>query len=216
MISQDDRLIFVHLRRTGGNSIEVALGGIVLFDRWFRRTNVWNNRLHRGKSWRKWDRRGHRIHATAVEIRAEYPREFDDHFKFSIVRNPWEQMASLYGRLHPDDEACRGFRSWLWRFDLAPGTVPRDSLFDESGRCMVDFVGRFERLQDDFDVACDRAGIPRRRLARTNASGGRSLTEMYDDASILLVSRLFADDIHRYGYSFAERESRGSPTARAA
>lgn len=216
MISHDDRLIYVHLRRTGGNSIEAALGGIVLFDRWFRRTSVWNNRLHRGKSWRKWDRRGHRIHATAVEIRAEYPAEFDGYFKFSIVRNPWEQMASLYGRLHPDDEAYRGFRSWLWRFDLARGTVPRDSFFDESGRCMVDFVGRFERLQEDFDTACDRAGIPRRRLPRTNAAAGRPLTEIYDDASILLVSRLFADDIRRYGYSFADRDSLASATGRAA
>lgn len=202
MISLRDRIVFVHLRRTGGNSIEVALGGVVLLDRWFRPTMDWDNQLHRGRSWRKIDRRGHRIHATAEEIRRRHPRAFDQCFRFAIVRNPWEQMASLYGRLHAGDRAFAGFRDWLWRFGLEQGTVPRASLYDRSGRCLVDFVGRFERLQDDFDEACDRAGVPRRPLPHTNPSAGRPLFEIYDAAAMAIVRRIYAEDIERYGHSF--------------
>lgn len=208
MICHDQKIVFVHLRRTGGNSIEAALGGIVLFDRWFRRTGQWDNQLHRGRSWYKRDRRGHRIHATAAEIRGLYPQEFDRCFRFTIVRNPWRQMASLYGRLHPTDTRFEGFRAWLWRFDLEKGTVPQASLFDD-GRCLVDFVGRFERLQEDFDTACDRAGIPRRPLPRTNDSRGLPLSEVYDFASRCLVGRIFREDIERYGYTFEESAGRG-------
>ena len=208
MISLRDRIVFVHLRRTGGNSIEVALGGVVLLDRWFRPTMDWDNQFHRGRSWRKIDRRGHRIHSTAEEIRRLHPRAFDQCFKFAIVRNPWEQMASLYGRLHADDRAFAGFRHWLWRFGLEKGTVPRASLYDRSGRSLVDFVGRFERLQDDFDEACDRAGVPRRTLPRTTPSAGRPLAEIYDAAAMAIVRRIFAHDIEDFGYSF---DSAASP-----
>jgi hypothetical protein len=213
MICHRQRLVFVHLRRTAGNSIEAALGGILLFDRWFRPTDAWDNRRHRGRSWYKRDRRGHRIHATAAEIRGRYPREFDSYFKFTIVRNPWAQMASLYGRLHPHDAPCAGFRDWLRGFALLPGTVPQASLSDDAGRCLVDFVGRFERLQEDFDTACDRAGIPRRALPRTNPGGGPALAAVYDDETRDRVARLFAADIARFGYTF---EAAIGPTRQAA
>jgi hypothetical protein len=202
MICHRQRIVFVHLRRTAGNSIEAALGGIVLFDRWFRRTDAWDNRLHRGRTWYKRDRRGHPIHATAAEIRALYPREFDRCFRFTIVRNPWHQIASLYARLHATDPGFTGFRSWLRRFGLQRGTVPHPSLHDEDGRCLVDFVGRFERLQDDFDAACSLAGIPRRVLPRTNAAAGPPLSAIYDAASVQLVERLYAADIERFAYTF--------------
>jgi hypothetical protein len=204
MICHERKLIFVHLRRTAGNSIEAALGGIVLFDRWFRRTGQWDNRLHRGRSWYKRDLRGHRIHATAADIRSLYPGEFGRYFRFSIVRNPWKQMASLYGRLFSPDTRYAGFRAWLRRFDLEQGTVPRASLFDDDGRCLVDFIGRFERLQQDFDTACDLAGLPRCRLPQTNDSGRAPLSNIYDVASRSLVERIFRDDIERFGYTFED------------
>jgi hypothetical protein len=217
MICHRRRLVFVHLRRTGGNSVEAALGGILLFDRWFRRTEVWDNQLHRGRSWRKWDRRGHRIHSTAAEIRALYPREFDRYFRFAIVRNPWEQMASLYGRLHPHDGTFAGFRDWLWQFSLARGTVPQASLFDDDDRCLVDFIGRFEHLDEDFAIACDRAGLPRIALSRTNAGGRVDMAAVYDAASIRIVERLFAADIDRFGYEFCtSADHAGQPILKAA
>lgn len=216
MICHRQRIVFVHLRRTAGNSIETALGGIVLYDRWFRRTTTWSNRLHRGRSWHKRDLRGHRIHATAAEIRALYPREFADYFTFAIVRNPWEQMASLYGRLHADDTRFTGFRDWLRRFDLAAGTVPRATLFDDDGRCLVDFIGRFERLQEDFDAACDQAGIPRRVLPCTNATTGPGIAALYDEASIRLVERIYGADIERFGHAFGGAAAAARPARPAA
>ena len=213
MICHRQRVVFVHLRRTAGNSIEAALGGIQLFDRWFRPTDAWDNRIHRGRSWHKRDRRGHRIHATAAEIRTRYPREFDRYFRFTIVRNPWAQMASLYGRLHPHDAPCAGFRDWLRGFTLLRGTVPQASLCDDAGRCLVDFIGRFERLQEDFDTACDRAGLPRRVLPRTNPGGGPALAAVYDDECRDRVAQLFAADIARFGYAF---ETAADPNRQAA
>lgn len=216
MISHEKRIIFVHLRRTGGNSVEVALGGIRLLDGRGEPTLVWDNRLHRGASPFKEDRRGHPIHATAEEIRRSYPREFEAYFRFSIVRNPWAQMASLYSRLFPQDLALAGFRRWLVGFRRPAGTVPQASLFDRRGRCLVDFVGRFESLADDFGSACDHAGIPRPTLPVTNRGGERDLSRLYDAATDRAVRKLFAADIERFGYVFQEPAVETANAARGA
>jgi len=202
MILRDSRIIFVHLRRTAGNSVEIALGGIELFDAAGRPTTCWQDELHRGQTAFKRDLRGHALHATAAEIRRQHPREFETFFKFSIVRNPWAQMASLYRRLFPGDASFAGFRNWLRGFRWPAGTVPEASLFEpHGGACLVDFIGRYETLQADFDTACDLAGIARRPLPRTNTAGGRDLTRLYDDATEQLVGRLFAADVERFGYT---------------
>ena len=32
------------------------------------------------------------------------------------------------------------------------------------GKCVVDFIARFENFQHDFDIICDKIGIPRKKL----------------------------------------------------
>ena len=145
MISHKHKCIFVHLRRTAGNSIEEALGSIQLFDRSGKPTNQWDNKLHRGNTRYKHDKRGHYLHTTATEIRDLYPDSFDKYFKFSIVRNPWDQMISYYFRVTPKDHEGRKFKAWLKKFNTLKGTTPRSSLYDERGRCMMDYIGKFER-----------------------------------------------------------------------
>jgi len=48
MISHQHKCIFVHLRRTAGNSIELALGGIVVLDKNRKHVLEKDNSLHRG------------------------------------------------------------------------------------------------------------------------------------------------------------------------
>ncbi len=202
MISHQHQCIFIHLRRTAGNSIELALGGLELLDADGQPTQVWDNQLHRGKTPFKIDRRGHYIHSTAREVAEAFPVEFASYFRFSIVRNPWDQMVSHYLRSHSDDPDAVHFKEWLSRFDKPEGTVPRSSLYDEDGRCLVDFIGRFESLQQDFDGICDRLGTPRKPLPRTNAVAKRDYRSYFDDESVRFVEEIFGEDIDRFGYQF--------------
>ena len=201
MISDEHQIIFVHLRRTGGNSIEHALGGIELLDRSGKPTDTWDDRLHRGRKRFKVDRRGHYMHDTAREIREQFPEKFERYFKFSIVRNPWAQMASHYLKRRPDGDRDQ-FPDYLEQFDLENGTIPRFSLFDESGRQLVDFIGRFETLDADFDEACRRAGLKPIPLPKHNAGKTSTYRSLYNDHSRALVEDLFGEDIDRYGYAF--------------
>jgi hypothetical protein len=75
-----------------------------------------------------------------------------------------------------------------------------------------DFVGRYERLQGDFDRVCDTVGIPRRalesvnpgRFRRGDAHRDKHYTEFYTPATIDLVRSHYARDIREFGYRFGE------------
>lgn len=204
MVSHQYKCIFVHVRRTGGKSIEFALGGIRLLDRDGNPTSIWDNAIHRGgKTTYKLCHRLHYVHDTAVGIRAQFPDEFASYFKFSFVRNPWEQMLSLFFRLNDTKElSVSAFHQFITDYNRLGGTVPRRSLFDESGQCLVNYIGRFERLEEDFAEACRLMKADGIRLPHHNACAHGDYRSYYDDATAQRVNDLFQEDIKEFGYAF--------------
>ncbi len=205
MVSDQHKCIFVHLRRTGENSIELALGGIVLLNEKGRKTLTWNNSLHRGRNIpHKLDYRGHYSHDPATAIRKQYPAKFNNYMKFSIVRNPWDQMVSLYHRLNVKDRKPQNLAQFIKRYRRLEGTVPEHSLFDKEGKCLMDEIGRFENLEQDYVDICRKFGIDTDPLNHTNGSHKSHYSKYYDKESKELVSRVYQRDIAYFGYTFSQ------------
>ena len=79
-------------------------------------------------------------------------------------------------------------------------------LYDEDDNLLVDFVGKFESLQKDFDLMCEKVGIPVRTLPH-NTHGVRRpknkhFTEYYDQEAKEIVEDIYAKDISTFGYQF--------------
>jgi sulfotransferase famil protein len=162
-------------------------------------------------------------HATASDIIAKIGREaFDACFSFGIVRNPWAWQVSMYQfaiesvldlpalavharRLNSVRQTYSKFESfddyihWRCTEDV---NLQKDFLFSRSGEQLVDFVGRFERLDSDFRTICERIGIPA-TLPRLNESAkGKPYQDYYTPETIELVRRAFTPDIEAFGYDF--------------
>jgi len=194
--------IFVHVQKTGGNSLREALGGDI-FDP--------------------------RKHFLARELRDVYGRPtWDASFKFGFVRNPWDRLVSWWSLIdnarHYIDPArppnkffsyvlthARSFEEFLLRCgDEIVDSDGRKNIFrnqldyltDDAGAVIVDFIGRFERLQEDFDEINRRLGRAPVMLARTNASVHAVYTECYTPATAEIVARRYARDIEQFGYRF--------------
>jgi sulfotransferase famil protein len=233
------RCVFVHVPKTAGISVEHVFLGL--------RGLTWETRapllLRHNDDPTKGPPRLAHLKATEY-VRCGYltQQEFASYFKFSFVRNPWDRIVSEYKyRGHP---VRMDFKTYLFKHLPAPGftdtychIIPQhDFLFDEQGTLLVDFVGRYESLQADFDTVCARLGIPAASLPHVNRSlegqprirtlhdvkkGLRRwlwnlerkhtfpyYTQYYDDESRAFVAQLFRKDIDAFNYSFGEDRAR--------
>jgi hypothetical protein len=154
--------------------------------------------------------RNGRKHTTALEMRELFPaRIFDGYFKFAFVRNPWDYMVSYYHFLSTTPEHHRfpeirelgGFRDYL-KYEMRRGVVSQSRhLCDGSGKVLVDYVGRFESLDEDFQRICSSMGISA-KIEHLNKSEHADYRSYYDDETAHWVAEFCAEDILRFGYAF--------------
>ena len=145
-------------------------------------------------------------------------------FSFAFVRNPWDRMVSAFHYLKhvpkSDDDvrwasenlssyACFGdfmqamksrsvaLRIMSWRHFLPQSYF----IYDVRGRKLVNYVGRFEILQEEVEYIGERIGIDP-VLTRENATVKKDYRLHYTKSSRNLVERLYRNDINRFGYTF--------------
>lgn len=192
MISHEHRFIFVHASRTGGSSLERMAGVAATED---VRTRAVGNTDFPDK------------HASFQHYRDRYPEEFRTHFKFTIVRNPFERLHS----------------SWIWRTEVVrdlQGMPLRafiesrppdyafaakfrlDGLSIEESIARFDHVARFERLADEYRFLQRRLGLVGDGPPHTNRTDRGRYQDDYDGPTVALVRARFAVDLTLFGYDF--------------
>ena len=205
MINHKHKFIFIHIPKTGGTSIEDAL-----FSRKTRtKKNLW------GEPNKYQD--GGLQHLIATHILNEVGEDiFSNYFKFSFVRNPWDKLVSQfkYNRNRSDLREIIGvdketkFHEYLIKLNSTRNHVQWDCqhkfLYDDNGKLLVDFIGRFENFQQDFTTICDKIGIPKQNLPHKNKTKREHYTKYYDDETKQIVAEKYAKDIEYFGYEFGE------------
>jgi len=206
LVSYHKKFVFVHIFKTAGTSITDSFARFCYRPESFRPSN-W--RAFLSTNWRKIHRIPIKKHATALQIRAALDREiFDSFFKFSFVRNPWDWKVSLYhyildrpqNRGHEETKKMGSFRNFVFSREKLSFTQT-SCLVDEFGNLLVDFVGKFENLDEDFQSICHKVGISS-RLPHINKSKRTCYQDYYDAETRDLTARLYAEDIERFGYTF--------------
>lgn len=150
--------------------------------------------------------------------------EFSSFFKFTFVRDPWDRLASAYfflkkGGMHDLDaqwaeENLKGHESFeqfvmAW---LSPANAEKSLHFVPQYRFIckpgsqtpeVDFIGRFENIQQDFSLIADRMGVEA-SLAEENvtAVSVERYKDLYTEQMRDKVASVYQVDIKLFGYRF--------------
>ena len=137
--------------------------------------------------------------------------QFDDYFKFTFVRNPWARAYSWYKGVMRDQRYWKKhgitgeltLHQFLVRHGDSWGLRPQLWwITDRRGDIAVDFVGRFESLEQDFGKVCDHLNIDNGDLPRHLVANNPPYTDEYDDRSRALVQERYAAEIDLFGYQF--------------
>lgn len=214
MISHRRRFIFVHIYRTGGHSVSEALQPYSDDpDRLIVHVPVLRRLLKRRIVTYRALMSHNYGHATAKELKTALPpKTFDNFHKFTFVRNPWDWQVSVYHFVvqyasHPYHEFYKSFGRFenylAWR--IRNGVqLQKEFVVNEAGELLVDFVGRYETLQKDFETVCTRVGIIKCSLPHRNQSAHNDYREYYTPQTKAWVARAYKEDVDFFGYQFDE------------
>ncbi len=208
---------FIHIPKTAGTSIERNVasrcGGYQ--DR--KRHDLWDPTV-------PFTNLGH-VSAGALLKCGHLTQEWwDASFRFAFVRNPWDRVVSLYSyytgfrlkRKHRGSNQClvdfqafvREITSGTSKYVKPIGLRPVHDLSQANSqldwlRWGVDYVGRFETLEEDWEELCGILELEHTPLTKTRISKRKKdYRGYYNDELAELVGSHFRPEIERFGYKY--------------
>ncbi len=193
---QKNKCIFIHIPKVAGTSILYALG----------------------------KKSGGRDHLPWYVYYTASPKKFAAYFKFCFVRNPWDRVLSAYrylkngGNKTSDLSVAKAIISFE-SFDrfvidgLGRGYFRSYLLFlpqsyfiiGPTNEVMVDFVGRYENIEEDYKIVADRLDLSKSlpRINVTQETDWNFYREAYcSNESISVIAEIYRQDIISFGYDF--------------
>jgi len=179
------KFVFIHINKTGGTSINSALGII----------------------------KKHLTAKEVIDLVGK--KNFSKVFSFAVVRNPWDKVASQYHhriRTQQINESI-SFNSWVSKTygnhkDLTYHDKPYKMFYpqiewlkDYSGEIVVNKIMRFEKLNEEYE-SIRKALSVNKKLPHKNKSSNYDYKTIYSDNSIEIVKEHFKEDIELFGYDF--------------
>jgi Sulfotransferase family len=232
IVSHRHRFIYIKTYKTASSSIETALSAVLgeediitparpdLSDHRSQAKGGQNYRLEHPDVpkiplWRKLLRRperyyhptvGYYEHMPAWRVRRYVGEEiWRSYYKFTFERNPWDRQVSWYHyktrNFNPG--AKPSFASF--NADRRRARVVNWDLYTADGDIVMDFLGRYENLSDDFlrvlkNIGlADKISLPKVNRSQVKAADYRTY---YNDESREMIARWYRPEIIHFSYEF--------------
>ncbi len=215
IISHGRNYIFVHIPKTGGTALTLALEGRAMKDdiligdtpKAVKRRKRIKGLRSSGKLWK---------HSRLTDIYGLVTQEeIEQFFVFTIVRNPWDRMVSYYHWLKEQtfEHSAVALAKTLNFSDFLNERHTQISLqatpyghyvTDKSGVEQCDLYIRLEHLAADLAPFEQHLGFSLGTVEKTNVSArDADYRGYYSDQDAQIIERICAADIERFGYQFS-------------
>jgi Sulfotransferase family len=230
IISHEHKFIFIKTKKTAGTAIEAALSELCGPDDVITPYREESDADRKGRApqnyriehplkpkrplWRKLLGRPERYwhpsvgfyeHMPASRVRAYVGEEvWRSYFKFAFDRNPWDRQISWWLYKTKSKRTRPSFEAFM--ADRRKAYVDNYAQYAEDGGLAVDFVGRYENLEEDLNTALASIGAGKIEIPRTNVNpareGDRDYRRHYSDGTRALVAAWYQPEIKMLGYGF--------------
>ena len=159
---------------------------------------------------------------TAIGGKFRFSRLNSDYFVFSFVRNPFDRLASCYESKFHRDAAIKkpylaykyyllgilskdlGFEHFIKTIYRIPERLAekhfrsQHSSLYRHGKCVADFVGKFENLETDYEPIRQKYGFA--PLKHYNKTDKGNWMDYYTPKTAKMVYRKYRKDFETFGY----------------
>ncbi len=156
-------------------------------------------------------------------------KEYDRFFKFSFVRNPFDRLVSCYAEKiigHKTPYGENQIDATFFRYNKFYSDMPFEefvkavcsipdeiadfhfrsqykSLTNKQGKFIVDFIGRFENLKEDYKKVFRILGVKNPpKLEHRRKSKRKHYREYYNEETKNLIKKRYKKDLEFFGYTF--------------
>lgn len=202
MISHQKKFIFIHIPKTGGNSIQNILrvhsdDEIVVNGKHqdgverFELRNTSSTTLHK--------------HSSLRDYRRAFGSKVRSYYIFTTIRNPWDKIVSFYfsphrGEQEFDPSQFEKFAESVQPIEKYVSNSIWNYLFFNTHH--ISRLMRFESLSDDFAMACTDLDINPGPLATRNKSRRIPYRECYSTKLAERVRQRHRAEIQLGNYKF--------------
>jgi hypothetical protein len=191
MICHRRKIIHLHVNKCAGKSIERALWGM------HGRTILAVSGKRRIV--------GSADHRLPAEMITKIGKEkWDAYFKFGFVRNSWGRIVSMYhGRSQYGNKPAATFEAFVKNLPSLDCSLLESSQLNwvvYEGE-PIDFIGRFENLQEDWEKICQHIGEDI-LLPCINASAHKPYQDYYTPELRDIIRKRYQKEIDYFGFKF--------------
>lgn len=222
LVSHRYKFIFIKTKKTAGTSVEC------FFEKYCVNPSVRHVQTHKIKETvSKYGIIGSRVglnsnskfwinHLSAEKIKLGVgDKTFNNYFKFTVVRNPYDKIVSKYffmksnyekkhfGKCSPE---LKTFKKFVKTF-IKPVHEPYE--INDEGIC--DFYIKFENLKNDIVTVCQKLGIKDCDISelgnfKSEHRKNKQIhySKYYDEKTKNIVSKCFDRELKRFGYTFEQ------------
>jgi hypothetical protein len=180
--------LFIRIPKTGGNSMQRAIN----------------------ENWG---------HYTAAFCKSVIPqKDWNNAFKFTIVRNPYDWLVSWYHyNIRKTPYKNMTFNEWVLadyphhlhadyerKVQPANPVSQLDWIVDENGKILVDYVGKLENLEVEIEEICKRIGVKYRKIQQLNKSNREDYTGYYNSLIREKVEKDYSRELQAFNYQYGK------------